>query len=164
MPVEVPEREETKCTVVPSLALKEHHSRRHLNPSQRPRATPGWRWGRRWELCGGESGRWLEACSLFTCGLHRTLLLLAAIISLARHLVLDIFALQMASSCEALLAALKDCVLHSDCVLKQGNLPSACLRDHLSELPEECQSLRKAMFECKRGMVRGYSMAWISQC
>ncbi|TEB30195.1 hypothetical protein FA13DRAFT_1631154 [Coprinellus micaceus] len=59
----------------------------------------------------------------------------------------------MASSCEALLAALKDCVLHSDCVLKQGNLPSACLRDHLSELPEECQSLRKAMFECKRGML-----------
>ncbi|KAJ3535669.1 hypothetical protein NMY22_g6379 [Coprinellus aureogranulatus] len=59
----------------------------------------------------------------------------------------------MASSCEALLAALKDCVLHSDCVLKQGNLPSACLRDHLSELPEECQSLRKATFECKRGML-----------
>ncbi|KAF5331614.1 hypothetical protein D9611_007737 [Ephemerocybe angulata] len=59
----------------------------------------------------------------------------------------------MASSCDALLAALKDCLLHSDCVLKQGNLPSECLRDHFSELPEECQSLRKATFECKRGML-----------
>jgi len=60
----------------------------------------------------------------------------------------------MASSCDALFAALKDCLLHSDCVLKQGHLPSACIRDHLAELPEECQSLRKALFECKRGMVR----------
>ncbi|KAF9006446.1 hypothetical protein BDQ17DRAFT_284134 [Cyathus striatus] len=45
----------------------------------------------------------------------------------------------MASSCQNLLAALKDCLLHSDCVLKP--------------MPEECQSLRKATFECKRGML-----------
>jgi len=60
----------------------------------------------------------------------------------------------MSSSCQALLAALKDCLLHSDCVLKQGNLPSQCLKEHADKLPEECQSLRKATFECKRGMVR----------
>lgn len=60
----------------------------------------------------------------------------------------------MASSCQALLAALKDCLMHSDCVLKQGNLPSDCLKNHTDELPEQCQSLRKAHFECKRGMVR----------
>ncbi|KAJ8698239.1 hypothetical protein PTI98_004972 [Pleurotus ostreatus] len=59
----------------------------------------------------------------------------------------------MASSCQALLAALKDCLMHSDCVLKQGNLPSDCLKNHTDELPEQCQSLRKAHFECKRGML-----------
>ena len=59
----------------------------------------------------------------------------------------------MSSSCQALLAALKDCVLHSECVTKHGNLPSECIRDHTDELPEACQSLRRATFECKRGMV-----------
>ncbi|ESK97635.1 cytochrome c oxidase assembly protein [Moniliophthora roreri MCA 2997] len=59
----------------------------------------------------------------------------------------------MSSSCQGLLAALKDCIMHSDCVMKQGNLPSVCLKEHVDELPEQCQSLRKATFECKRGML-----------
>jgi cytochrome c oxidase assembly factor 5 len=59
----------------------------------------------------------------------------------------------MSNYCEPLLAALKDCVLHSDCVMKDGKLPSECMRHHLDELPEECRSLRLATFECKRGMV-----------
>ena len=59
----------------------------------------------------------------------------------------------MSSSCSHLLSALKDCLLHSDCVLKQGHLPSECLREHTDELPEACKSLRQATFECKRGMV-----------
>ncbi|KAE9410418.1 hypothetical protein BT96DRAFT_983956 [Gymnopus androsaceus JB14] len=59
----------------------------------------------------------------------------------------------MSSSCQGLLAALKDCLMRSDCVMKQGNLPSDCLKNHTDELPEECQSLRKATFECKRGML-----------
>ncbi|EJF62919.1 cytochrome c oxidase assembly protein PET191-domain-containing protein [Dichomitus squalens] len=59
----------------------------------------------------------------------------------------------MSSSCSHLLDALKDCLLHSDCVLKQGHLPSECLKNHTHELPEACQSLRKATFECKRGML-----------
>ncbi|KAG7097031.1 hypothetical protein E1B28_004424 [Marasmius oreades] len=59
----------------------------------------------------------------------------------------------MSSSCQGLLAALKDCLMHSDCVMKKGLLPSECLRDHTDGLPEECQSLRKATFECKRGML-----------
>ena len=59
--------------------------------------------------------------------------------------------------CEPLLAALKECLLQSDCVVKQGHLPSECLKDHTKELPEQCQSLRQATFECKRGMVRGIS-------
>ncbi|KAG5634052.1 hypothetical protein DXG03_006358 [Asterophora parasitica] len=59
----------------------------------------------------------------------------------------------MASSCQNLITALKDCLMHSDCVVKQGNLPSDCLKYHVDELPEDCQSLRKATFECKRGML-----------
>lgn len=59
----------------------------------------------------------------------------------------------MSNYCEPLLAALKDCLLHSDCVIKNGNLPSECIKQHLDELPEECKSLRLATFECKRGMV-----------
>ncbi|KAH9999444.1 hypothetical protein BJV77DRAFT_1142652 [Russula vinacea] len=46
----------------------------------------------------------------------------------------------MSNYCEPLLAALKDCVLHSDC-------------HHIDELPEDCRSLRLAAFECKRGML-----------
>ncbi|KAF9058107.1 cytochrome c oxidase assembly protein PET191, partial [Panaeolus papilionaceus] len=59
----------------------------------------------------------------------------------------------MASSCQNLIAALKDCLKYSDCVMKDGNKPSVCLREHYDELPVECQNLRKATFECKRGML-----------
>ncbi|KAI9465359.1 cytochrome c oxidase assembly protein PET191-domain-containing protein [Lactarius psammicola] len=59
----------------------------------------------------------------------------------------------MSNYCEPLLAALKDCVLHSNCVMKKGRLPSECIRSHIDELPEECRSLRLATFECKRGML-----------
>lgn len=60
----------------------------------------------------------------------------------------------MSNYCEPLLTALKDCVLHSDCVMKKGRLPSECIKNHIDELPEECRSLRLATFECKRGMVK----------
>ncbi|KAF9247236.1 cytochrome c oxidase assembly protein PET191, partial [Melanogaster broomeanus] len=59
----------------------------------------------------------------------------------------------MSSSCEALLSALKTCILESDCVQNQGRLPSECLKQHMDELPETCQNLRKATFECKRNML-----------
>ncbi|KAG9317537.1 cytochrome c oxidase assembly protein [Chiua virens] len=60
----------------------------------------------------------------------------------------------MSSSCSALLGALKTCLLESDCVQKHGRLPSECLKHHTNELPEACQNLRKATYECKRNMVR----------
>ncbi|KAF7332181.1 Glutathione S-transferase C-terminal-like protein [Mycena kentingensis (nom. inval.)] len=60
----------------------------------------------------------------------------------------------MSSSCRSLLAAMRDCLMRSDCVVKDKNKPSVCLRDRTDELPEECLLLRKATFECKRGMVR----------
>jgi len=56
-------------------------------------------------------------------------------------------------SCDPLLASLKDCLLHSDCVLKQGYLPSECLKEHFEELPLECRSLRQAVFDCKRNQL-----------
>ncbi|KAF9534853.1 cytochrome c oxidase assembly protein PET191-domain-containing protein [Crepidotus variabilis] len=59
----------------------------------------------------------------------------------------------MSSSCQNLIAALKDCLKYSDCVMKDGRRPSDCLKNHMEELPEECQSLRKATYECKRGML-----------
>ena len=75
-----------------------------------------------------------------------------AIISFGRLTYQVILAMSM--YCEPLMAALKECLLQSDCVLKQGHLPSECLRDHTKELTEKCLSLRQATFECKRGMVR----------
>ncbi|KAG2348824.1 hypothetical protein BDR05DRAFT_382024 [Suillus weaverae] len=59
----------------------------------------------------------------------------------------------MSSSCDAILKALKECLLNSDCVQKQGHLPSECLKQHSNELPEQCQLLRKSTFECKRNML-----------
>ncbi|EPT02853.1 hypothetical protein FOMPIDRAFT_1095874, partial [Fomitopsis schrenkii] len=59
----------------------------------------------------------------------------------------------MSSSCQHLISALKECLLNSDCVVKQGHLPSECLKEHTKELPEECLALRQATFECKRGML-----------
>ena len=59
----------------------------------------------------------------------------------------------MSNTCTPLHNALKDRLLHSDCVLKEGHLPSECLRDHTKELPEQCLALRQALFECKKSMV-----------
>ncbi|KIJ56547.1 hypothetical protein M422DRAFT_149943 [Sphaerobolus stellatus SS14] len=56
-------------------------------------------------------------------------------------------------SCEPLLNAFKQCILHSDCVVKDKRLPSECLREHMHELPLQCQSLRKAVFDCKRSQL-----------
>ncbi|GAA6028342.1 hypothetical protein JCM8097_006986 [Rhodosporidiobolus ruineniae] len=58
-------------------------------------------------------------------------------------------------SCAGVRQALADCILKSDCVLRSNppRSPQECLKDHTSELPEECQLLRKSFFECKRGML-----------
>ncbi|KZV73002.1 hypothetical protein PENSPDRAFT_549767, partial [Peniophora sp. CONT] len=59
----------------------------------------------------------------------------------------------MSNYCEPLLYALKECLMRSDCVAKDGNLPSDCLKNHFDDLPLECRNLRQATFECKRGML-----------
>ncbi|KAI0034222.1 cytochrome c oxidase assembly protein PET191, partial [Vararia minispora EC-137] len=55
--------------------------------------------------------------------------------------------------CEPVIQAFKDCVFNSDCVVKDGSLPSDCIKNRLDELPEQCRLLRMAAFECKRGML-----------
>lgn len=64
-----------------------------------------------------------------------------------------LYAQAMASSCAGIRIALKSCLIRSDCVIKHGNLPSDCLKEHFEELPDECKQLRQSLFECKRGMV-----------
>lgn len=56
-------------------------------------------------------------------------------------------------SCNNLRSEFVDCVMRSDCVLRKGNTPQSCIKEHASELPEPCQHLRVAFFECKRGML-----------
>ena len=56
-------------------------------------------------------------------------------------------------SCSQLRSDFIDCVLRSDCVVRAGNTPQDCIHNHAQELPEPCQHLRFAFFECKRGMV-----------
>lgn len=58
-------------------------------------------------------------------------------------------------SCNNLRNEFVDCVMRSDCVLRKGNTPQSCIKEHANELPEPCQHLRVAFFECKRGMVSG---------
>ncbi|KAM0791229.1 hypothetical protein ACM66B_005710 [Microbotryomycetes sp. NB124-2] len=56
-------------------------------------------------------------------------------------------------SCAGIRQALAECLQRTDCVLKHDRTPQDCLQNHSSELPIECQQLRKAYFECKRGML-----------
>ncbi|KZT36817.1 hypothetical protein SISSUDRAFT_969188, partial [Sistotremastrum suecicum HHB10207 ss-3] len=56
-------------------------------------------------------------------------------------------------SCDPLLASLKECLLNSDCVVKNGHLPSECFKSYPEQLPDQCHSLRRALFNCKRGQL-----------
>jgi len=55
-------------------------------------------------------------------------------------------------ACDPLVRQLKSCLLKSDCVLKEGHLPSECIKDRAlyDSLPDECRHLRKALWDCKR--------------
>lgn len=62
-------------------------------------------------------------------------------------------------ACAGIRQDFANCLLRTDCVLKQGLTPQECLQKHGDELPEECQFLRKSLATCKRGMVSGSSSA-----
>ncbi|KAH8929281.1 hypothetical protein BT69DRAFT_1256392 [Atractiella rhizophila] len=56
-------------------------------------------------------------------------------------------------SCNRIREDLGNCLLRSNCVLRDGNTPQDCIRNHMDELPEECKLLRQALYDCKRGML-----------
>jgi len=53
--------------------------------------------------------------------------------------------------CDGLRVDLKRCLLQSECCLKSLKTPLQCLHDN--EVPQECQALRVAFFECKRSLL-----------
>ncbi|PWY98498.1 hypothetical protein BCV70DRAFT_201811 [Testicularia cyperi] len=59
----------------------------------------------------------------------------------------------MVGSCQHIRQDLADCVIKTDCYLVQGNSAQDCIRNHMSELPLECQQLYKSFVECRRGML-----------
>ncbi|KIS70741.1 uncharacterized protein UMAG_01896 [Mycosarcoma maydis] len=59
----------------------------------------------------------------------------------------------MVGSCQHIRTDLTDCVLKTDCYLKQGNSAQECITSHMAELPVECQHLYKSFVECRRGML-----------
>ncbi|KAF8342037.1 uncharacterized protein EI90DRAFT_2822517, partial [Cantharellus anzutake] len=54
--------------------------------------------------------------------------------------------------CDPLVRQLKSCLMKSDCVVKEGHLPSECMKDRVlfDSLPDDCKHLRKALWDCKR--------------
>ncbi|XP_025086911.1 cytochrome c oxidase assembly factor 5-like [Pomacea canaliculata] len=57
-------------------------------------------------------------------------------------------------ACVGLREDLRECLLKSDCVRKNGKTPKECLRlGNDPSIPSECQSLRTAFFECKRSLL-----------
>jgi cytochrome c oxidase assembly factor 5 len=62
----------------------------------------------------------------------------------------------MGKSCKEIAESLVDCIKKSDCVLKQGGTVRDCIGD-MSKADgdcshsQECQELRNAYFNCKRG-------------
>ncbi|KAG0234314.1 hypothetical protein BGW42_006706 [Actinomortierella wolfii] len=60
----------------------------------------------------------------------------------------------MPSSCKEIRAELAECILKSDCMVKDGLSAKECLRsENEYRVPEECTQLKKSFFECKRGML-----------
>ncbi|PKY45568.1 cytochrome c oxidase assembly factor 5 [Rhizophagus irregularis] len=57
-------------------------------------------------------------------------------------------------SCKELRQELVNCMLKSDCVLIKRNTVKECLQpEHAEDVPKECQSIRKSLFECRRGLL-----------
>ncbi|CAG8547361.1 3596_t:CDS:2 [Paraglomus brasilianum] len=60
----------------------------------------------------------------------------------------------MPSSCKDIRQELIDCLLKSKCVLEQRNTVKECLKaEHAKDVPLECHSIRKSLFECRRGLI-----------
>lgn len=61
----------------------------------------------------------------------------------------------MPSSCKEIRIELAECILKSDCMLKDGLSAKECLHsDNEYRIPVECTAIKRSFFECKRGMVK----------
>ncbi|XP_023954566.1 cytochrome c oxidase assembly factor 5 [Bicyclus anynana] len=63
----------------------------------------------------------------------------------------DELGLADSSSCAAIRADLKMCLLNSDCCKKDKKTPRDCLKS--GNCPTECVQLRTTFFECKRSLL-----------
>ncbi|KAF9918115.1 hypothetical protein FBU30_000375 [Linnemannia zychae] len=60
----------------------------------------------------------------------------------------------MPSSCQEIRAELAECILKSDCMVKDGLSAKECLHpSNEYRVPPECTAIRRSFFECKRGML-----------
>ncbi|KAF9140068.1 hypothetical protein KI688_005647 [Linnemannia hyalina] len=60
----------------------------------------------------------------------------------------------MPSSCKEIRIELAECILKSDCMLKDGLSAKECLHsDNEYRIPAECTAIKRSFFECKRGML-----------
>ncbi|PWN90015.1 hypothetical protein FA10DRAFT_102314 [Acaromyces ingoldii] len=57
------------------------------------------------------------------------------------------------NSCVGIRNDLAACLIATDCVQKEGKTGQECLRDHMDELPQDCQHLYKSYVACRRGML-----------
>ncbi|XP_046576455.1 cytochrome c oxidase assembly factor 5-like [Haliotis rubra] len=58
------------------------------------------------------------------------------------------------TACSGIREDLLDCLLKSDCVMKDGKTPRECLQlGHHPSIPNKCHNLRTAFFECKRSIL-----------
>lgn len=54
--------------------------------------------------------------------------------------------------CRAIRDELATCLSQSECV-QSGKTGQDCLRNHMNELPENCQAVYKSYVHCRRGLV-----------
>ncbi|UZJ51930.1 hypothetical protein CBS101457_001250 [Exobasidium rhododendri] len=57
------------------------------------------------------------------------------------------------NSCQPIRNDLAACLMQTDCVQKDGKTGQECLRDHLAELPSDCQLIYKSYVSCRRGLL-----------
>lgn len=55
--------------------------------------------------------------------------------------------------CQPIRNDLAACLMQTDCVQKNGKTGQECLRDHLEELPSDCQLIYKSYVNCRRGLL-----------
>ncbi|PWN35992.1 uncharacterized protein FA14DRAFT_189914 [Meira miltonrushii] len=56
------------------------------------------------------------------------------------------------NSCRAIRDELAACLSQSECV-QSGKSGQDCLRNHMDELPEDCQAVYKSYVHCRRGLL-----------